>query len=177
MRHGLQGLSHIGCEASCGWSQETGRVEKEPMIRRFDREDLDQILQIEAQAFPKSSYAPVVFLHYHRVSPHTFLVFEESGLWGYVIFKTDGHVISLAVDADHRRKGIGTQLIKACECLCTGKRIFVEVRKTNLAAQEFYASLGFRVISRIRLYYGTEDALVMEKALGKVMPDERLATD
>lgn len=146
------------------------------MIRRFEREDLDQVIRIEAQAFPKSSYASEVFLHYYRISPNTFLVDEEAGLMGYIIFKTDGHVISLAVDPVHRRKGIGTRLMKVCESQCRGERIFVEVRKGNLPAQEFYSSLGFRLTSGIRLYYGTEDALVMEKNLRKVISDESAAT-
>jgi ribosomal-protein-alanine N-acetyltransferase len=163
------------CEASDG-DLKTDCVHKEPMIRRFDREDLNQVLRIEAQAFPKSSYAREVFLHYHRISPQTFLVFEVKNVLGYIIFKTDGHVISLAVDPDHRRKGIGTRLMKACESRCRDKRIVVEVRKANLPAQEFYLSLGFRVISRIRHYYGTEDALIMEKSAGNVVSDESLVT-
>jgi ribosomal-protein-alanine N-acetyltransferase len=147
------------------------------MIRRFERQDLDQILRIEAQAFPKSSYAPEVFRHYHHVSPDTFLVFEEiEDVIGYIIFKTDGHVISLAVSPVHRKRGIGTRLMKACESCCAGKRLLVEVRPGNVAAQEFYRHLGFCFTSRIRLYYGTEDAFVMEKTVPKTLTGESAST-
>jgi ribosomal-protein-alanine N-acetyltransferase len=149
----------------------------ETMIRRFERQDLDQVLRIEAQAFPKSSYAPEVFRHYHHVSPDTFLVFQEiEDVIAYIIFKTDGHVISLAVDPVHRRRGIGTRLMKACESCCAGKRLLVEVRPGNVAAQEFYRHLGFCLTSRIRLYYGTEDAFVMEKTVPKTLTGERAST-
>ncbi len=135
------------------------------MIRRFELTDLNEILQIEAQAFPKSSYTPEMFLHYHRNLSNTFLVFDEGTVRGYIIFKGDGHVISLAVDPVYRKRGIGTHLMKACESQCRGDRLWVEVRKGNLGAQAFYKKLGFELKSRIRLYYGTEDAYLMEKKL------------
>ena len=133
------------------------------MIRRFELSDLNQILHIEAHAFPKSPYTPEMFLDYHHVFPDTFLVLEEGAVLGYVIFKPDGHVISLAVDPAYRRRGIGTYLMNACESRCGGHRLLVEVRKGNIVAQKFYKRLGFQLKSRVRLYYGTEDAYVMEK--------------
>jgi ribosomal-protein-alanine N-acetyltransferase len=141
------------------------------MIRRFDRNDLNDILQIEAQAFPKSAYPAETFLRYYRVFPENFLVFKEEKVLGYVIFKPDGHVISLAVDPAHRRKGIGTQLMVACESRCRGGRLLVEVRKGNIWARKFYEHLGFQLRSRIPLYYGTEDAYIMEKKIGLTDPE------
>ncbi len=136
------------------------------MIRRFERKDLEEVLRIEAMAFPKSSYAPELFLRYHHMLSETFLLFEEETVLGYIIFAPDGHVISLAVDPAHRRKGIGTYLMNACESRCESDRLFVEVREGNRPAQEFYERLGFQRKSRVRLYYGTEDAYVLEKELG-----------
>jgi len=134
-------------------------------IRRFELSDLNQILQIEAYAFPKTSYTSRMFLHYHHVFPDTFLVIEEGTLFGYIIFTPDGHVISLAVDPAHRRKGIGTQLMNACESRFKISRLWVEVRESNKGAYNFYEKLGFQFKSKICLYYGTEDAYVMEKKI------------
>jgi len=133
------------------------------MIRRFELTDLDEILQIEAQAFPKSSYTQEMFLHYYHVFRETFLVFEEEKVLAYIIFRPNGHVISLAVDPAHRRKGFGTCLMNACESRCRSDSLLVEVRKGNIGAQKFYENLGFQLKSKIRLYYRTEDAYVMEK--------------
>ena len=138
------------------------------MIRRFEQKDLDQIMRIEAQAFPKSPYTREMFMAYHRSFPATFLVFEEDALLAYIIFKLDGHVVSLAVDPAHRRRKIGTRLMKACESRCRADRFLVEVREGNVRAQRFYERLGFRMKSKIRRYYGTEDAYVMEKARSQV---------
>jgi ribosomal-protein-alanine N-acetyltransferase len=133
------------------------------MIRRFEHKDLNDLLRIEAQAFPKSSYTAEMFLQFHQVLSDTFLVLEDRKVLGYVIFRRDGHVISLAVDPAHRRRGIGRHLMNACETKCLSHRLLVEVREGNKVAQRFYGRLGFRVKSRIPLYYGTEDALIMEK--------------
>jgi len=145
------GLANNGCEPI--------------MIRRFELRDLEEVLQIEAQAFPKSSYTREMFLHYYRVHPETFLVFEEDRVWGYIIFKPDGHVISLAVAPPSRRRGVGRRLMEACESMCRTGRLRVEVREGNTGAQSFYKSLGFQLKSRIPFYYGTEDAYVMEKKI------------
>lgn len=133
------------------------------MIRRFEHADLNAVLRIEAQAFPKSAYTAEMFLRYHRLFPDTFLLFEEEGVLGYIIFASDGHIISLAVGSVHRRKGIGTRLVNACESQCRSDRLLVEVRRGNVGARKFYTKLGFQLKSTIHLYYGTEDAFVMEK--------------
>lgn len=137
---------------------------------------MNEVLQIEAQAFPKSSYTPEMFLHYYHVFSETFLVFEEEKVLGYVIFKPNGHVISLAVAPPHRRKGIGTHLMNACESQCGSDRLVVEVREGNTRAQMFYEKLGFRLKSTIRLYYGTEDAYLMEKKIDLAAPNSGVPT-
>ena len=43
------------------------------------------------------------------------------------------------------------------------RRVFLEVRAGNLAAQALYRRHGFADLARRRAYYGDEDALVMEK--------------
>jgi len=90
---------------------------------------------------------------------------EENIVLGYIIFMSDGHIISIAVDPARRMTGIGKRLINACENQCRSGRLFVEVRESNVGAQRFYEKLGFRTTSRLAFYYGKEDAHVMEKEL------------
>jgi len=135
------------------------------MIRRFQPGDLKQILHIEDHAFPKSSYTAEMLRRCHRIFPETFLVFEEQMVLGYIIFNSDGHVISIAVDPFHRREGIGKHLMDVCESQCRADRLLVEVREGNTGAQEFYRNLGFQVTAKVRFYYDEEDAYVMEKKI------------
>ena len=131
------------------------------MIRFFTPSDMEGILEIEAQAFPKSPYSRRIFTGLYRSNPTTFLVYEEEEILGYIVYSPEGHIISIAVDPRHRRKGIGTQLVREVFRNSTGELIWVEVRETNTSAQAFYEKLAFRKKGVIPGYYWTEDAYIM----------------
>jgi ribosomal-protein-alanine N-acetyltransferase len=130
-------------------------------IREFKIEDIDKIIDIEQQAFPKTSYSKEVFVNYAKNSPHTFLVVEIGGsVVGYIIFDMKGHIHSTAVQPTYRRKGLGKMLFM--HALRYAKtRLWLEVRSKNSPAIEFYKRLGMRIVGRIPNYYETDDALVM----------------
>jgi ribosomal-protein-alanine N-acetyltransferase len=131
------------------------------MIRLFTPPDIDRILEIEAQAFPKSPYSRSIFASLYQSNPATFLVYGEENILGYLVYTPEGHIVSIAVDPRHRRKGIGTQLVMEVFRNSTGEFIWVEVRETNIGAQAFYEKLGFGKKGVVPRYYGTEDALIM----------------
>ena len=131
------------------------------MIRIFTPADMDRILEIEAQAFPKSPYSRRIFMNLYRSNPTTFLVYEEGEILGYLVYTPEGHIISIVVDPRYRRKGIGTQLVREVFRNSTGEFMWVEVRETNAGAQVFYEKLGFRKKGVIPRYYWTEDAYIM----------------
>jgi ribosomal-protein-alanine N-acetyltransferase len=76
-----------------------------------------------------------------------------------------GHVVSVAVLPEHRRKGIGEALVtQAMEGMrkYNAKQCFLEVRVTNQEAISLYKKLGFEVTRTIHGYYADgEDAFVM----------------
>jgi ribosomal-protein-alanine N-acetyltransferase len=139
------------------------------MIRPFSLSDLESILQIENQSFPKSSYDWTTFLNLHYLYPETFLVHvntisgqKEEQILGYVIFSQDGHIISIAVLPRHRRKGIGTQLLRRAMKVRHIRKVWAEVRTSNQGAQLFYLKMGFQITDRVPNYYGNEDALIVQ---------------
>jgi [ribosomal protein S18]-alanine N-acetyltransferase len=139
------------------------------MIRPFSFSDLDSILQIESQSFPKSPYDWPTFLNLHYLYPETFLVYvntnrgrKEEEILGYIIFTQDGHIISIAVHPQDRRKGIGTQLLQRAMKTPHLKKIWAEVRRSNLGAQAFYSKMGFQIAGVVLNYYGNEDALIVQ---------------
>jgi ribosomal-protein-alanine N-acetyltransferase len=79
--------------------------------------------------------------------------------------------------------GIGTQMMSKLVGKLSPERrarIALEVRETNLAAQLFFRSLGFRAVSVLKDFYqdSTEDAYLMQYCLGaggEVQPQRRLA--
>ncbi|MBU2498612.1 MAG: hypothetical protein KKE57_06925, partial [Proteobacteria bacterium] len=71
-----------------------------PEVRTFRSEDIDKILDIESQAFPKTRYSKEIFLTYAKVLPEGFIVAEGGDdIAGYMIFDPNGHVHSTAVKA------------------------------------------------------------------------------
>lgn len=79
--------------------------------------------------------------------------------------KPSGHVISVAVAPNHRRKGIGAALLSAVVGRLIQEGVGVihlEVRKGNEPAIAFYEQMGFQKSSEIRRYYSDgEDAWVL----------------
>jgi ribosomal-protein-alanine N-acetyltransferase len=139
------------------------------MIRPFSFSDLDSILQIENQSFPKSPYDWTTFLNLHYLYPETFLVYvntshgrKKEEILGYIIFTQDGHIISIAVHPQDQRKGIGAQLLQRVMKTPHLKKVWAEVRRSNQGAQAFYAKLGFQITGLVPNYYGNEDALILQ---------------
>ncbi|MBM4338900.1 MAG: GNAT family N-acetyltransferase [Deltaproteobacteria bacterium] len=138
------------------------------MIRPFSLSDLDAILKIEQESFPKSPYDRMTFIELHSFCPETFLVYTETSadqrnqVWGYIIFIPEGRIISIAVLPSQRRKGIGKELLQKAMEIPDLKRLQVEVRRSNLGAQVFYSHLGFEKIGISKNYYGNEDAIIMQ---------------
>jgi ribosomal-protein-alanine N-acetyltransferase len=142
------------------------------MIRPFSLSDLDSILQIENQSFAKSPYHWTTFLTLHYLYPETFLIYldasspwKEEKILGYIIFSGNGHLISLAVHPEHRKKGIGSRLLQRTLKSLRSRKVWAEVRRSNPGAQIFYLKMGFQMTATVPNYYGNEDALIMERAL------------
>ncbi|MCX8117956.1 MAG: GNAT family N-acetyltransferase [Desulfobacterota bacterium] len=137
------------------------------MIRPFTLSDLNAILAIERQSFPKSPYDRRTFIRLHALFPQQFLVYSEPDeghqekVLGYIVFTPEGHLISLAVLPQHRREGIGRKLLRKAMEASSPKGLLAEVRKSNLRAQAFYRRMGFRIVGIAPGYYGDEDALIL----------------
>jgi [ribosomal protein S18]-alanine N-acetyltransferase len=86
------------------------------------------------------------------------------------------HVITLAVDATHRRTGLGRRLMQGVlrEAARLGAtRATLEVRASNVAARRLYESLGFDLVTVRPAYYThpDEDAFILWRH-GLTAPDD-----
>jgi len=145
--------------------------------------DLERITYINRACLPEN-YSDYFFVDLHRKFPETFIVAEENGeVVGYIMCRVEtglsssilrglikkGHIVSVAVIPQHRRKSIGEALVvKAMENmqLYNVKQCFLEVRVSNKPAVMLYKKLGFQVTRTIPNYYADgETAYVMTRKL------------
>ncbi|MGQ9530869.1 MAG: ribosomal protein S18-alanine N-acetyltransferase [Candidatus Bathycorpusculaceae bacterium] len=152
-------------------------------LRKFTTNDLQSVMHINRVCLPEN-YTDYFFIELHQRFPETFIVAEENGeVVGYIMCRIEmglsnfglsgllkkGHIVSVAVLHQHRRKGIGKALInQALENmrLYNAKQCFLEVRVSNMPAIELYKKLGFEITRTIHGYYSDgEDAYVMTKKL------------
>jgi len=142
-------------------------------VRRARREDLPRIHDIERDSF-RHPYPPYLIDLLFEENPGTFFVAEVDGRdVGYSVASVEarniGHVISVAVFPDTRRRGIGEALIRRLteELRKIGVSLVkLEVERDNIAAQNMYRKLGFGLSHVIKGYYENgSDALVMTLAL------------
>jgi ribosomal-protein-alanine N-acetyltransferase len=91
----------------------------------------------------------------------------------------EAHVATIATHPDFRRKGIAKRLLSFTlrKLIDQGARSsFLEVRESNLAAQELYRKFGYEETGRRRRYYkdNDEDAILMNLSS---LSAERLRSD
>jgi ribosomal-protein-alanine N-acetyltransferase len=87
---------------------------------------------------------------------------KESQISGYIVFTKEGHIISIAVHPQHRRRGIGKDLLQRATNTPHLKKVWAEVRRSNQGAQTFYSHMGFQITGVVPNYYGNEDALIVQ---------------
>lgn len=122
-------------------------------LRWMKRKDLRRVLEIERLAFPKP-WSEDDFLLLLRKSETIGLVIEDENelVVGFLIYQLRSKrldIKNLAVDPDFHRLGCGSAMVeKLISKLCKERRRSIElmVSETNLPAQLFFKSLGFRAI-------------------------------
>ncbi|MFO7973080.1 MAG: ribosomal protein S18-alanine N-acetyltransferase [Candidatus Hydrogenedentota bacterium] len=136
---------------------------------------LDEIMEIEVEAYPEP-WSRNMFRDEIRGNRSYFYVmlFEGQmvGYGGFWLVLDEAHITSVTIRDQFRGRGLGRQLTHHLLDIAVqvGARIAtLEVRETNVKAQNLYASLGFRQIGRRKGYYprSGEDAIVMLLELGK----------
>jgi ribosomal-protein-alanine N-acetyltransferase len=149
------------------------------ILRRCELGDIIPVMEINLSTLPEH-YSDYFYESLLEELPEAFIVAEISGkMIGYIMCKMEhgfsnfkklgfvkkGHVVSIAVIDEYRRKGFGSALVKESingvkirQC----SELYLEVRCSNNDAVILYEKLGFSIIQRLKAYYRDgEDAYVM----------------
>ena len=162
----------------------TARVVVEPMTI----DDVGAVHEIERLSFstPWPAHAFEQELKGNRLARYVVAraggrVVGFAGLW---LMVDEAHVTTFGVHPDWRRQGIGRHLLLNLAELSIAigaRRMTLEVRVSNEAAQALYRGFGFDVAGRRARYYTDdgEDALVMttptldDPRMRDILADER----
>ena len=142
-------------------------------IRWMISRDIPDVVRIEQECY-ENPWTEEVFLQTLRQFNCIGMVMVvDERVVGYVVYELHPsklHVVNLAVHPAYRRHGLGSRMVaKLISKLSSHRRtrICLEVRETNLVAQLFFRSQGFKAL---RIEHGffddnDEDAYVMEYRL------------
>jgi ribosomal-protein-alanine N-acetyltransferase len=150
-----------------------------PVIRPFQIDDLNGVLNIERQCF-SHPWLPNMFEALYQINPDGFYVaLLDEKIVGYGILlieqssifrprKRTAHLMNLAVHPHFRNRGIGKGLIHQIMSAIKAsdiEEVYLEVRTSNKDAIAFYEKLGFNKNGFLREFYGDENAVVMSKSI------------
>jgi ribosomal-protein-alanine N-acetyltransferase len=139
-------------------------------IRRMTLDDIDQVVAIDQASFslpwPERSFR---FEVTDNPASRAWVAEADGRIAGMIVawlLVDEAHIATIATHPDFRRQGIASKLlIHALQTMQSeGARTSVlEVRASNLAAQEMYRQFGFEESGRRPKYYKNngEDAILM----------------
>lgn len=143
-------------------------------IATFKKEYINDIYKIELDSFtiPWSKSALEKDALENKMSCYIVAIEDEkiigyAGMWHVV---TEGHITNIAVDSEHRQKGVGQMLLHELTKIAIEREmvgITLEVRMNNIPAQKLYLKHGYKVEGIRKNYYSDtkEDAIIMWKYL------------
>jgi len=144
-------------------------------IRRAEPSDLISIMEINLKTLPEH-YSDYFYESLLAELPEAFIIAEIGGKHvGYIMCKTEygfsnfkklgfvkkGHVVSIAVIDEFRKKGIGNALVEESVNgvkLRNCDEFYLEVRCSNNDAVRLYEKLGFVIKQQLNAYYRDGEA-------------------
>jgi len=137
-------------------------------VRPLTYTDLPEVIAIERRVFPTPWSLAMFVLELSKQSGICLAAMADGELLGYLIcsrYDTVWHVMNVAVDVEHQRRGLASLLLAELyqRVEDDDARFTLEVRRSNDVAIHLYERDGFRAAGTRRRYYqdNGEDALVM----------------
>ena len=139
------------------------------VIEEMKEEDIDGVFEVEKNCFEdywsKDSFKKELNnnLAKYLVAKVDEKIAGYVGIWFVV---DEGHITNVAVHENFRGKKIGDKLIKRLIEVCKDNNIVsmtLEVRASNVVAQNLYRKYGFKMAGIRKEYYSNnkEDAIIM----------------
>jgi ribosomal-protein-alanine N-acetyltransferase len=144
-------------------------------IRKMEDRDLPRVVEIDQRSFtlPWSLISYQFEIKRSRISRCWVAEVEEgdklvvAGMVVAWLIVDEMHIGTIAVDEPYRNMGVASALMDAVHQQALEEhsiKIFLEVRKSNIPAQNLYHKYGYQVVGVRKGYYADnhEDAFLME---------------
>jgi [ribosomal protein S18]-alanine N-acetyltransferase len=137
--------------------------------RPIEGRDVEDILAIQIASPEIAHWTPEDYESLSVVGMTGWVAEWDGAIAGFLVARQMGHeieVLNIAVRPDRRRRGVGDALIRLVFTWAKSleaRKIFLEVRASNLIALRFYERHGFEETGRRPRYYSNpaEDAFVL----------------
>ncbi len=143
-------------------------------IRTMHSADLKQVVNVEQKAYPHP-WTIGIFRDCLRIGYNSWVMTLDETVIGYGIVMLspgEAHILNICIDPDYQRKGLGRFLLHHLINKSNQTDIdmlLLEVRRSNVQAQQLYISEGFHELGVRKAYYpagnGREDAIILAKYL------------
>jgi ribosomal-protein-alanine N-acetyltransferase len=165
-----------GEEAGAGGAVKAAGAQARYDVRPLTVAQLDECWRLDLRCFVDGEAYSRETFEYLLTSPESVsyrAVTPDGTMVGFIVGIVEpdrtGHITTLGVAPEHRRRGIAQQMLLKVEegFRRRGVRITrLEVRSVNSGAQDLYQKLGFAVTQRLPRYYSNGgDGLLMIKSL------------
>jgi [ribosomal protein S18]-alanine N-acetyltransferase len=143
-------------------------------IRQYEPRDFPALYKLDQACFPPGIAYSKTMLRYFLSQPgaECLLAGDAGRIVGFILTEENpplAHVVTLDVTESHRRRGVGTELLRESEThlIFRGVRtVLLETATTNNAGVAFWERHGYRREAVLKNYYpGRLDAFEMRKIL------------
>ena len=142
----------------------------------LEEKDIDRVVAIEEESNP----VPWTIKNFRdciEKGYYSLVLKEDNKVIGFAILSVsteESHLLNIGLTSLKRGRGLGRELLEkmimAAEVMGS-KKIFLEVRISNVIAIDLYKASGFKEVGLRKKYYrlkeGREDAILMSKSLKK----------
>lgn len=139
-------------------------------LRTLSQAQLSQIQKVAQAAYGKDPWTKEQYEAAFQQKYNHFLGIEVDGMLcaylHYFLLAGEAEIINIATLPSYQGQGCATTLFQALWQQPL-ERCFLEVRKSNVQAQQLYKKQGFKLLAVRKNYYQQprEDALIMERKI------------
>lgn len=138
-------------------------------VKQMSKKDIDDVWNIEKSCFetPWSKESFRMEMEENKCARYLIAKVKHKtvGYGGMWLIIDEAHITNIAVHPDYRKMKVGESLLKGLMKVANSysiNQMTLEVRRSNIIAQNLYKKLGFQSVGYRKKYYNnTEDAMIM----------------